>query len=118
MEGKTGGWGRRIDFNQPLECLFCSSSSAQLTVRHLLSTSNWEFFYCFNCRNWFKSSERDQSEMYLVKERKLVTALEFFTQASEMFQPGKKRKKDHIRSFIKRITFAIFNFLSPYLSDN
>jgi hypothetical protein len=109
-----------MDFNGPVECRFCSTSgSALLTARHLLSTSNWEFFYCFKCKNWFKISEEGQSgEICLVRDKKLVTALEYFTQSQEMFQPIDKRKKKNFRSILGRITFAIYDLISPYLSED
>jgi len=121
LEDGDESWeGGRIDYNEPLECRFCSSYSsggALLTARHLLSTSNWEFFYCFKCKNWFRTPQRDQREIYLVKDKKLATALEYFTQAPEMLQPINKEKKNQT-SVMGRITFAIYDLISPYLSED
>jgi hypothetical protein len=118
MDGLNNRWNGKADFDESIECRFCShTDTSLLTAKHLLTTSNWEFYYCFNCKNWFKTSERNQGEARLVRDAKLVTALEYFTQASEMFQPIEKKKMNG-RSVVNRITFAIYDLISPYLSED
>jgi hypothetical protein len=114
---RVRGFVNGVDISGPIECRVCSPSTGQLSAKHLLSSSNWEFFYCSNCKNWFKISERDQSKAYLIKDWKLTSALDYFTQSSQMFQPITK-KRNIIQRLFARITFAIYDLISPYLSDS
>jgi hypothetical protein len=114
---RVRGFSNEFDIAGPIECRVCSLFTGELTAKHLLSSSNWEFFYCFNCKNWFKVSEKDQSIAYLIKDRELTMALDCFTQSSEMFQPIKK-KRNTIGRLFARITFAIYDLISPYTNES
>lgn len=114
---RVRGYDQGVDFTSPIECRICSPLTGELTAMHLLSGSNWEFFYCFNCKNWFKVSERDRSVAFLIKDRKLTLALDYFTQATETFQPIKKKGKT-IQRFFARFMLAIYDLISPYLVES
>lgn len=106
------------DLTEPIECGLCTPFTHRASVGHLLSSCEWEFFYCFNCKNWFRALRDNPKELFLIRDQRLARSLQYFTRAEEFFQPTEYGHLAQSRtSLIGRVAFKVYNFISPFLEE-
>jgi len=62
--------------NSEGSCARCSSSKK--TAKLLIVTGQWNFFYCYRCRGWSKSSASNENFLLPVEDPKMENSLTWF----------------------------------------
>jgi hypothetical protein len=65
------GFGRYADS----PCIFCSNTTKGRTAEQLYASSEWDYYYCYHCRGWFKQFYRDSKVFLPVREKSEIRFL-------------------------------------------
>lgn len=93
----------------------CSVIDSKRTARHLLSSSEWDYYYCRNCCNWFQIADGSLDGPQLIMDKKLIVALTaYYANSVEEFE-GIKEGFDLLHKIFEKIGSLIDSFLSRYV---
>ncbi|MDA4132635.1 MAG: hypothetical protein OK454_05860 [Thaumarchaeota archaeon] len=70
----TSGFARYANH----DCVFCSEVTGRKTAEMLYMSQEWDYYYCYKCRGWFKRYFLDPKVFLPVRERSEVRRLTWF----------------------------------------
>lgn len=91
----ASGFGAHADS----PCIFCSSAADTRTAEQLYASSEWDYYYCYRCRGWFRRFYRDPNVFVPVKDRMDIRFLtwHYAMQVQSMYEM--KRMGEGMRTF-------------------
>lgn len=98
----------------PTQCRVCSVIDSKRTTTHLLSSSEWDFYHCLNCQNWFQIPEGSRETPRLVLDENLINALNAYYANSVQEVEGIKEGLDVIHKVLGKIGALLDRFISRY----
>lgn len=104
-------------YDPPTECRICSVIDSRRTVTHLLSSSEWDFYHCLTCRNWFQIPEGSREAPHLVLDKNLINALNAYYNNSVQELEGVKEGLDIIHKVLGKIEELIDHFMARYFDQ-
>jgi hypothetical protein len=60
------------------ECVLCSEVTERKTAEMLHMSQEWDYYYCYRCRGWFKRYFLDSKIFLPVKEKSEIRRLTWF----------------------------------------
>jgi len=60
------------------ECVYCSGMTDRMTAEMLYMSQGWDYYYCYQCRGWFKRHYADRRVFLAVKDRAEIRHLTWF----------------------------------------
>jgi hypothetical protein len=57
------------------ECFRCAKITERKTAELLYMSSQWDFYYCYRCRGWFKKPFNEKHVVLPVTDRKVIKHL-------------------------------------------
>lgn len=57
------------------ECVFCSKVTEKKTAQMLYASQEWDYYYCYRCRAWFKRYYGDEKVVLPVVDKRDVRQL-------------------------------------------
>jgi hypothetical protein len=111
--------GLHYDFGKDdsAECRICSSFDSGKSAFRVLSTLDWDFFYCFGCKNWFQVSQANHDIAYLITSSKKLDALNYFLHeldSTGSYLVGAKM----IRRVFQWLSNFLLRLVSPELTED
>jgi hypothetical protein len=103
--------------NDSTNCRICSSYESKKTGRLMLSSCEWDFYYCYKCKNWFQVAERDNNISAPVREDMVKTLNAYYVIClQEMEVIGEATGLVH--SFMESARRLFCRFCTRYLCIN
>lgn len=102
LSGLFGGDGKKNSkTGEPLidsegSCARCSPGKK--TAKLLIVTGQWNFFYCYRCRRWSKSSASDGNLLLPVQDPKTENSLTWFWRTEKELMEANIRAMEWIHS--------------------
>ena len=63
--------------NVDAECIFCRNATEQKTAEMLYMSQEWDYYYCYRCRGWFKRHYGNKKVVLPVRDRRDIRHLTF-----------------------------------------
>lgn len=102
-------------YDPSTECRVCSVIDTRRAAKHLLSSSEWDYYYCRNCGNWFQVADGSRNSPALIHDKKLIVALNaYYANSVEEFE-GVKEGLDVLHKILEKIG-SVFGYFVPRYS--
>lgn len=82
--------------NSETSCALCSPGMK--TAKLLIVTGQWNFFYCYRCRRWSKSTASDGNVLLPVQDPKMENSLTWFWRTERELMEANIRAMEWIHS--------------------
>jgi len=113
---RVGGFDYKLSRSITTDCQICLTIGVEETASRITSTLDWDFFYCSNCENWFKVSQKDHDVAFLIQDKKQLAALEYYEKT--LGSDGNREQLDLIRKIPRRLASGFYQLVSPYLVED
>ena len=85
--GSQGSFGIYADS----ECFRCAKITERKTAELLYMSSQWDYYYCYRCRGWFKKPFMEKRVVLPVTDRKVIRHLTWmYTSHMEAIHENRK----------------------------
>ena len=64
--------------NADSDCVYCSRVTGKKTAEVLYASQEWDYYYCYRCRGWFKRRFRSPKVFLPVNDRTEIKHLTWF----------------------------------------
>ncbi|MDA4112782.1 MAG: hypothetical protein OK474_01925 [Thaumarchaeota archaeon] len=90
------------------DCFRCAKITERKTAELLYMSSQWDYYYCYRCRGWFKKPFKEKYVVLPVTDRKVIKRLTWmYTSQMEALHENRKlleRMESVWRGFERRLS--------------
>jgi len=77
--------------NSEASCILCSPRSENKTAKLLIVTGQWNFYYCYRCRQWFQAHFSSKEIVLPIRNQKIQTSLTWFWRSeNELYEENRR----------------------------